>query len=137
VLGDLFEAWIGDDDDDPWCAQICGALRTLGSAGVSCHVMHGNRDFLLHNGFAMRSGCRLLADPTVIELDGERLLLTHGDALCTDDIAYQRLRSVVRQDAWQRRFLALPLGTRRALAGAARDRRAHPHPRAHAPAGRT
>jgi UDP-2,3-diacylglucosamine hydrolase len=120
VLGDLFEAWIGDDDDDPWRAQICAALHTLADAGVACHVMHGNRDFLLQHGFAARSGCRLLADPTVIELDGERLLLTHGDALCTDDLAYQRLRGVVRQRAWQRRFLRLPLATRRALAGAAR-----------------
>jgi UDP-2,3-diacylglucosamine hydrolase len=120
VLGDLFESWIGDDDDDPWRAQICGALRALGDADVACHVMHGNRDFLLQRGFETRSGCRLLPDPTVIELDGERLLLTHGDALCTDDAAYQQLRGVVRRRAWQRRFLALPLATRRALAGAAR-----------------
>ena len=120
VLGDLFESWIGDDDDDPWQARICAALRTLAVAGVACHVMHGNRDFLLRRGFATRSGCRLLPDPTVIELGGERVLLTHGDALCTDDTAYQRLRGVVRQEAWQRRFLALPLAARRTLAGAAR-----------------
>ena len=120
VLGDLFEAWIGDDDDDAWRAQICGSLRALCDAGVACHVMHGNRDFLLQRGFEARTGCRLLADPTVIELDGERLLLTHGDTLCTDDVAYQRLRAVVRRRSWQRRFLSLPLAARRELAGAAR-----------------
>jgi UDP-2,3-diacylglucosamine hydrolase len=120
VLGDLFESWIGDDDADAWRAPICAALRALAEAGVACHVMHGNRDFLLQQGFAARSGCQLLSDPTVIELGGERVLLTHGDALCTDDVAYQKLRAVVRQRAWQRRFLALPLATRRALAGAAR-----------------
>jgi len=120
VLGDLFETWVGDDDDDPWRAQICGALRALSDAGVACQVMHGNRDFLLQRGFETRTGCRLLADPTVIELDGERLLLTHGDALCTDDAAYQQLRGVVRRRTWQRRFLDLPLATRHALAGAAR-----------------
>jgi len=120
VLGDLFETWIGDDDDEPWRAQICGALRSLGEAGVACLIMHGNRDFLLQRGFEARTGCRLLDDPCVIEIGGERALLTHGDALCTDDAAYQQLRGVVRRRSWQRRFLALPLATRRALAGAAR-----------------
>ncbi|MFO1401909.1 MAG: UDP-2,3-diacylglucosamine diphosphatase [Steroidobacteraceae bacterium] len=128
VLGDLFEAWVGDDDDDPWRARICAALRALAAGGVDCHVMHGNRDFLLQRGFAARSGCHLLGDPTVIELGGERALLTHGDALCTDDAAYQRLRGVVRQPARQRRFL----GAAARHAPRARRRRARRQPPAHA-----
>jgi UDP-2,3-diacylglucosamine hydrolase len=120
VLGDLFESWVGDDDLDPHRELIIAALRELTAQGVPVFVMQGNRDFLLGAGFAAASGCMLLADPTVLELYGERVLLTHGDLLCTGDIAYQRLRAQVRRPAWQRRFLRLPLATRRALAGAAR-----------------
>jgi UDP-2,3-diacylglucosamine hydrolase len=126
ILGDLFESWVGDDDDDPDRVRVCEALRSLAAAGVACHALHGNRDFLLGQGFEHRSGCRILADPTVVERHGERVLLTHGDALCTGDLSYQRLRAVVRDPAWQRRFLRLPLATRRALADAARaGSRAH------------
>ena len=120
ILGDLFESWVGDDDDDPDRARVCAALRALSRAGVACHVCHGNRDFLMATGFEERTGCRILADPTIVERYGERVLLTHGDALCIDDTAYQRLRSVVRTAAWQRRFVRLPLATRRLLADAAR-----------------
>lgn len=120
ILGDLFESWVGDDDDDPDRARVCEALRTLTRAGVPCHVCHGNRDFLLGAGFEERTGCRILSDPTIVEHYGERVLLTHGDALCIDDAAYQRLRSVVRTPSWQRQFLRLSLATRRILAEAAR-----------------
>lgn len=120
ILGDLFETWVGDDDDEPWRIRVCDALRSLTTSGVACEIMHGNRDFLLGRNFAKRTGCRLLGDPTVTEIQGERVLLTHGDLLCTDDDAYQQLRGMVRRVAWQRRFLALPLATRRGLAGAAR-----------------
>ena len=120
ILGDLFESWVGDDDDDPDRARVCAALRALSDAGVACHVCHGNRDFLLATGFEQRTGCRILADPTIVERYGERVLLTHGDALCIDDTAYQRLRSTVRDPAWQRRFMRLTLATRRTLAAAAR-----------------
>ncbi len=120
ILGDLFESWVGDDDDDPDRTRVCAALRTLTRAGVACHVCHGNRDFLMASGFEERTGCRILADPTIVEHYGERVLLTHGDALCVDDTAYQRLRSTVRSVAWQRRFMRLPLATRRLLADAAR-----------------
>jgi UDP-2,3-diacylglucosamine hydrolase len=82
--------------------------------------LHGNRDFLLGPGFRERSGCQLLSDPVIAQLDGERVLLTHGDALCTDDHAYQELRSIVRKPAWQRRFLALPRTHREQLADEAR-----------------
>ena len=121
ILGDLFESWVGDDDDDPDRARVCAALRALSNAGVACHVCHGNRDFLLATGFERRTGCRILADPTIVERYGERVLLTHGDALCIDDISYQRLRSTVRDRAWQRRFMRLSLATRRTLAEAARQ----------------
>ncbi len=120
ILGDLFESWVGDDDADPHRQQICAALRELSAHGVPCYVMHGNRDFLLQHGFEQRSGARLLADPAVIDLYGERALLTHGDALCTADRSYQLLRGVVRASAWQRRFLQLPLPVRRGLAEQAR-----------------
>ena len=120
ILGDLFELWIGDDEPDADKKAICTALRSLTASGVACFVLHGNRDFLLGRSFCDATGCRLLPDPVVAELDGERVLLTHGDALCTDDHSYQELRSVVRTAPWQRRFLALPLAERELLANQAR-----------------
>ncbi|MGH8253396.1 MAG: UDP-2,3-diacylglucosamine diphosphatase [Steroidobacteraceae bacterium] len=126
LLGDLFESWVGDDDDDAGRERVCAALRAYASTGVPCYACFGNRDFLLATGFERRSGCRIIDDPTIIDLYGERVLLTHGDALCTDDHAYQQLRAIVRTAAWQRRFLRLPLATRRQLADAARaGSRAH------------
>ena len=119
-LGDLFEAWVGDDDQDEQKQRVCAALQSLDRRGVACFALHGNRDFLLGAGFTARSGCRLLTDPVVAEFDGERVLLTHGDALCTDDHPYQELRSLVRTSAWQRRFLALPRSQRELLADEAR-----------------
>jgi len=120
ILGDLFEAWVGDDDEEPGNERVCRALRTLTAGGVACFALHGNRDFLLGAGFCERSGCRLLPDPVIAQLEGERVLLTHGDALCTDDHPYQELRSIVRRSAWQRRFLALPRAHRELLADEAR-----------------
>jgi UDP-2,3-diacylglucosamine hydrolase len=120
ILGDLFESWVGDDDEDDHRAGICQALRGLSARGVPCYVMHGNRDFLLQQGFEQRTGTHLLSDPVVIDLYGERVLLTHGDALCTADRSYQMLRALVRDASWQRRFLRLPLAVRRALAQQAR-----------------
>lgn len=120
ILGDLFESWIGDDDEDPYRAETCAALAQLTASGVPCYIMHGNRDFLLGQGFAARSGARLISDPLLVELYGEPVLLTHGDALCTADHAYQRLRAIVRQPQWQQRFLSLPLSVRQALAERAR-----------------
>src|SRR5580704_6266024 len=120
ILGDLFEAWVGDDDQDEQKERVCAGLKSLAARGVACFALHGNRDFLLGAGFSGRSGCRLLSDPVITQLDGERVLLTHGDALCTDDHPYQELRSVVRDPAWQRRFLALPRAHRELLADEAR-----------------
>ncbi|MGB6354813.1 MAG: UDP-2,3-diacylglucosamine diphosphatase [Steroidobacteraceae bacterium] len=120
ILGDLFESWIGDDAADPAQAAAIAGLGALTSRGVPCFVMHGNRDFLLAEEFCRASGAELLPDPLIVTLYGEPVLVMHGDALCTDDRAYQRLRATVREAAWQRQFLALSIASRRALAGAAR-----------------
>jgi len=120
ILGDLFEAWIGDDDRDAAKARVQKSLQALTHSGVACFLLHGNRDFLIGRDFCAHTGCRLLADPIVAEFDGERVLITHGDALCTDDHPYQELRSIVRSPRWQRQFLALPLSDRESLANSAR-----------------
>jgi len=122
ILGDLFEAWIGDDDDNPTYAPIIDGLATLTASGVSCYFMHGNRDFLVGQDFADRTGCRLLGDWHVIEIASERVLLTHGDLLCTDDLPYQELRRLVRDPQWQKEFLSKSLAERRAIADELRQR---------------
>ncbi|HMD74545.1 MAG TPA: UDP-2,3-diacylglucosamine diphosphatase [Steroidobacteraceae bacterium] len=126
ILGDLFESWIGDDDPDPAQQASIEAIRGLTASGVPCFVMRGNRDFLLGMRFCDASGAVLLPDPVLLTLHGQSVLVMHGDALCTDDRAYQRLRATVRNTDWQRQFLALGVAQRRALAAAARDgSRAH------------
>ncbi len=126
ILGDLFESWVGDDAADAGQSAAIAELRSLTAAGVPCFVMHGNRDFLLGRQFCSSSGVQLLPDPLLVTLYGEPVLVMHGDALCTDDRAYQRLRATVRDADWQRQFLALSVAARRALAGAARvGSRAH------------
>ena len=120
LLGDLFEAWVGDDDDNPDNARACDGLARLAASGVAVYVLHGNRDFLLGESFARRTGAKLLPDPVLIDLYGTPTLLSHGDVFCTEDPAYQELRSIVRRPEWQQRFLALPLAARRVLASAAR-----------------
>jgi UDP-2,3-diacylglucosamine hydrolase len=116
ILGDLFEAWIGDDDDDPRLTPIVAALRRLTAAGVACALMHGNRDFLLGSRFCADTGTRLLGDYERITLYGEPVLLTHGDLLCTDDTRYLTLRAELRAPAWQREFLGKSLAERRQIA---------------------
>jgi UDP-2,3-diacylglucosamine hydrolase len=120
ILGDLFESWVGDDDADPAQREAIAGLHALTVSGVPCFVMHGNRDFLLGPQFCAMSGAALLPDPILVTLYGEPVLVMHGDALCTDDRAYQRLRATVRDADWQRQFLSLSVAARRALAGAAR-----------------
>ena len=121
ILGDLFEAWIGDDDDDPALVPIVAALAELAGTGVVCHFMHGNRDFLVAERFAQRTGCRLLPDFETVALYGEKVLLTHGDLLCTDDVRYLELRRQLRDPAWQREFLGKPLAERREIAAGLRQ----------------
>ena len=122
VLGDLFEAWPGDDDlGDPFNAPIIAAFRALADCGVPVFFQHGNRDFLLGARFADATGGRLLPDEFVANLHGRPTLLLHGDLLCTDDIAYQQFRSKVRDPAWQRALLAQPLAARKQLARQLRE----------------
>lgn len=109
ILGDLFDAWIGDDDDSPPNRSIKKALRTLTEAGVRIFLLQGNRDFLLGEQFCRETGIALLDDYSVIELNGTRVLLTHGDLLCTDDEAYQAFRKKSRSPRWQSDVLGKPL----------------------------
>ncbi|MBQ4853102.1 UDP-2,3-diacylglucosamine diphosphatase [Rhodanobacter sp. B2A1Ga4] len=126
ILGDLVEAWIGDDDDAELPARIAAATRAVRDAGVPVYFMVGNRDFLLGPAFAARAGLTLLDDGTVHDIHGRRTLLMHGDVLCTDDLAYQAVRRQVRTPEWQAQILAMPLQARRAFAARAReDSKAH------------
>tara|TARA_R100001143_G_scaffold15627_1_gene17897 strand:+ start:1406 stop:2134 length:729 start_codon:yes stop_codon:yes gene_type:complete len=116
VLGDLFEAWIGDDDDSPFNRQAIDAFRRFSDAGSELYFMHGNRDFLLGDTFADDCGGVLLDEGTVVDLYGTQALLMHGDSLCTEDHAYQQFRAMARDPQWQQGMLAKPLEERRALA---------------------
>jgi UDP-2,3-diacylglucosamine hydrolase len=116
ILGDLFETWIGDDDPDLDKRRIQAALRELTASGVLCFVMHGNRDFLIGKRFCKTTGCRLLNDGTIVKVFGQRVLLMHGDTLCTDDHSYQRLRRRMRNPVVQFVLRNLPLSTRNWLA---------------------
>jgi UDP-2,3-diacylglucosamine hydrolase len=120
LLGDLFEVWVGDDDDNPDNARACAGLSALSASGVPVYALHGNRDFLLGGPFEARTGVKLLPDPVKVDLYGVPTLLSHGDVFCTEDASYQQLRSIVRRPRWQADFLSLPLAARRELASAAR-----------------
>jgi UDP-2,3-diacylglucosamine hydrolase len=116
ILGDLFEAWIGDDDPEPLHGEIALAIKALVDSGVPCYFIHGNRDFLLGRRFARLSGMTLLPEEKVLDLYGRRVLILHGDTLCTDDHGYQAFRQKVHQPWLQRLFLALPLFIRKRVA---------------------
>lgn len=123
ILGDLFEAWVGDDAlASSFHTKVAAALRALSTRGVRVSVMHGNRDFLLAAAFCRASGAALLPEPFVADLYGQPTLLMHGDALCTDDVDYQRFRRMVRDPAWQADFLRRPLAEREAMARELRNR---------------
>lgn len=126
VLGDLVEAWIGDDDDAELPRRIAMATAAVRDAGIPVYFMVGNRDFLLGEVFARRAGVSLLDDGAVHEIHGTPTLLMHGDVLCTDDVAYQAVRQQVRAPQWQAQILSMPIEARRAFAARARaDSRAH------------
>lgn len=122
ILGDLFEAWVGDDDTGPMNLAVCEGLKKCAVAGTPVFIMQGNRDFLLGAHFATASGCTLLGDPTLIDLYGTPTLLMHGDLLCTDDTEYMAFRRMVRDSEWQRQLLSRPLQERQQMAREMRDR---------------
>lgn len=120
ILGDFFEAWVGDDDDSQLGKTVTQSLRELSDSGVPIFFIRGNRDFLVGPDFAGRAGLQILSDPCVLELYGTPALLMHGDLLCSSDSAYQAFRSQVRSDEWQSQFLSQPLAARQAFAARAR-----------------
>ncbi len=116
LLGDLFESWVGDDDIvDPYNAGVINALRQVSDAGVDVFWMGGNRDFLVGEDFVKAAGLMALPDLFVITIAGQRILLAHGDAQCTDDLPYMTFRNRVRQSSWQKQFLGMPLAQRKAI----------------------
>lgn len=121
ILGDLFEVWLGDDDPNPYYADMKLALRELTDTGVPTYFMHGNRDFTIGVEFAAETGMTILQDPTVVDLYGVNVLLAHGDALCTDDIQYQQIRAMTRNPEWQAMMLAKTIEERIAFAIQARE----------------
>lgn len=116
ILGDFFEVWVGDDAMGPFQHEIASALRALADSGTRLYLMHGNRDFMLGQGFCQLAGCTLLSDPCRVSFNGEPVLLMHGDSLCTSDAAYMRMRRLLRNplSLWLLRHL--PLAKRHALA---------------------
>jgi len=122
ILGDFFDAWIGDDDDTPLANEIATALKNVSNSGTQIFLMHGNRDFLLGNAFAEKAGAFLIPEYTSIDLYGTPTLLVHGDSLCTDDAQYMAFRQQVRSPQWQQHVLAQPIEARRALAAQLREK---------------
>jgi len=120
ILGDLFESWVGDDDPNEHYAWIKQGLRKLTRKGVPTYFMHGNRDFMIGERFADETGVSILVDPYVARIHGEQVLLSHGDAYCTDDVEYQAVRRMTRAPQWQAMMLAKPLAERLAFAAQAR-----------------
>jgi len=120
ILGDLFEAWVGDDDPSETGALVADALRAVAGSGTPVSFIHGNRDFLLGHDYARRAGMAILSEPSVVMLYGRPALLMHGDTLCTGDVAYQQFRAQTRDAAWQAQLLAQPLPARLAFAQQAR-----------------
>lgn len=121
LLGDIFEAWVGDDARHSGFEQRCAEVLKAAAAQRHIAFMAGNRDFLVGEALLAECGIRQLHDPTLLQAWGSAVLLTHGDALCVADIDYQRFRALVRDPAWQQAFLARPLPERRALARQMRD----------------
>ncbi|PTB91669.1 UDP-2,3-diacylglucosamine diphosphatase [Marinobacter sp. B9-2] len=121
ILGDFFEAWIGDDERTPLQEQVAAALSKLRDSGTDIFLMHGNRDFLIGQDFCDRAGATLLDDPTVIDLHGTPTLLMHGDSLCTADVEYQKFRANMRNPQWQQMILQRPLEDRQQMARQLRE----------------
>ena len=120
ILGDLFEAWLGDDDPNPYYAAMKVAIRELADSGVPVYFMHGNRDFMIGDDFAAETGATILPDPSPVDLYGQSVLLSHGDAYCTDDVEYQQVRAMTRNPEWQAMMRSKSIEERIQIAMAAR-----------------
>ncbi|NQZ24774.1 MAG: UDP-2,3-diacylglucosamine diphosphatase [Colwellia sp.] len=116
ILGDLFEAWVGDDDDSPYLKTIADALTKLSQIGTKIYFIHGNRDFLLGKSYAKKAKMQLLPEIDTIELYGQTVVIMHGDTLCTRDINYQVFRTKSRSWWWQTAVKSLPLFIRKKMA---------------------
>ena len=116
ILGDFFEQWVGDDNEDSFIKSIKNILKAKTARGLKIHFMHGNRDFLIGDKFCEEVGVKLLDDPFIINLNGKKVMLMHGDSLCTDDKAYQDFRNLVRNKDWQEDFLSKDLMERKEVA---------------------
>jgi len=126
ILGDLFEVWLGDDDPNPYYTSMKVAIRELTDSGVPVFFMHGNRDFTIGDIFSGETGVEILDDPVIVDLYGQSVLLSHGDALCTDDVQYQQVRAMTRNPEWQAMMLAKSIEERIAFSIQARkDSMAH------------
>jgi UDP-2,3-diacylglucosamine hydrolase len=121
LLGDLFEVWVGDDGADALAERFAAVLRSIGQGGTQMWLMRGNRDFLLGDAFVQRCGAQLIEDPTPVMLQGRTALLAHGDALCTDDLAYQQWRATCRNPGWQQAFMTRTLAERQLMGRQARQ----------------
>ncbi len=122
ILGDLFEVWIGDDDRSPPIPEVFSGLSDISSRGCQLFFIRGNRDFLASDGFSRETGCAMLNDTAVINIDGVSTLLMHGDLLVTNDVDYQRDRVYLRSDEFREEFLSKPLSERKVIANGMRKR---------------
>ncbi|MFD2230527.1 UDP-2,3-diacylglucosamine diphosphatase [Alkalimarinus sediminis] len=116
ILGDFFEAWIGDDENTPLQVSVKDRLKEVTESGTLLFIMHGNRDFLMGSLFCQETGAQLLNDPTVISLYDHSVLLMHGDSLCTQDVEYMKFRKNMRDPQWQTLFLQRSLPERQLVA---------------------
>ncbi|MBJ7539490.1 UDP-2,3-diacylglucosamine diphosphatase [Marinomonas transparens] len=121
ILGDFYEAWIGDDFHADWNTQIETALSKVTQSDISLFFLHGNRDFLIGKAWLERVGAKLITEQTTLSCDKHSILLTHGDEYCLEDIEYQTFRAMVRSAAWQDQILAMPLEQRIAMAAKLRN----------------
>ena len=120
ILGDLFETWIGDDDNSSLHSEIKTALKSFTTNGPETFFIHGNRDFLVGEVFAKETGVTILPDPYTLEINGQKVILSHGDFLCTDDKDYIEFRNQVRDQNWQNSFLKKSLNERKQIAASLR-----------------
>ena len=116
ILGDLFEVWIGDDFEDRFTSEIISELKKFSLKNKNIFIMHGNRDFLIGKKFAEKCGAKLITDPLILHKEGKKIMLSHGDIFCTDDLEYQNFKEKVRNEKWQKEFLSKDLKDREEIA---------------------